>query len=614
MINIRIFLFLMLLLEPFSYRSLAQTKNVSKKEISNLTTQAKTYLKVNNFEKALLASRLALHYAITAKDDNLIASSYNSIVENYVKLLEYDNATASFLKGMKLGKSEKMNSDLSQIHQEYSKYLLKNEDYKKAYENLALYNKITAELNHKEALKKAAIASIFLELEKYKLEIDKNERKKELQYQSLKKTKIIQGLFLIASFISLLLIYTLYRNNNFKKKTYAKLAFAHEELINAKVKAEEALQVKTQFFSTITHELRTPLYGVVGITNMLLEEHKELEQSPHLSSLKFSAKYLLSLVNDILHINKIEENNVVLESLIFNISDELHAIKNSLAFFSKNNSNRISVKIDPDIPDYLIGDKFRLAQIIMNLVSNALKFTKNGEIMIIANLVNVENKSHYVEFKIKDNGIGIAGIDQDIIFDKFVQVDRKNTDYQGTGLGLSIVKKLLGLFGSAISIESKVGEGTLFSFIIPFEYDPDKNVELINNMEVDLTPSQIYTILVVEDNLINQLVTKKILKKNNYKCVVVDDGFAALEILENERFDVILMDINMPLINGFDTTRRIRHKGIKTPVIALTAFDKGEITEEAISAGINDIITKPFEPLNFFKIIDNMIIKQVIVA
>jgi CheY-like chemotaxis protein len=353
--------------------------------------------------------------------------------------------------------------------------------------------------------------------------------------------------------------------------------------------------------------LRTPLYGVVGITNMLLEEHEEISKSQHLSSLKFSARYLLSLVNDILQINKIEENKIVLENFTFNILDEITVIKNSLSFLSQKNNNKISIDVDPEIPEYLIGDKLRLAQILMNLVSNALKFTKDGEVEIKVDLVNVDGKLNYLNFMIKDNGVGIAAVDQSKIFEKFVQVGRKDEDYQGTGLGLSIVKRLLGLFGSTITLDSDLGKGTSFSFVISFEHDLEKTKSIINEIEVDLTANEIYKILVVEDNLINQLVTKKIIEKNNYACKVVDDGFAALRILENETFDLILMDINMPLMNGFETTKRIRLLGIETPIVALTAFDKDEITDEAITAGMNDIIIKPFEPVKLFKIINFLI-------
>lgn len=728
--QIRIILFLLFLLSPFSNNSFAQTKTPSKEEIKETAKLAVKYLRSNNYEKSLSTARQSLHYATIIKDDYLIAASYNVIAANldelsefekailfykkglsyanktdnnkiknwinnnlgnvycfekkqyetgiqyYKKSLEYSQKAADtsqivftklniawayfdighfeeglpyleyinkyhpkfgdestivafnmlngmyyshtgenkkaesyFLTAIKLGTEGHEKMDLSFSHQEYSKFLLKKGDYKQAYVNLTHYNKITDEIYKEDKIKKANVAGINLELDEYKREIDKVETERNLQYQSLRKSKIIVVLFVIALSVVLLLFYSLYKNYNFKKKANHDLTIANEELLIAKDKAEEASYAKTQFVSTISHELRTPLYGVVGITNMLLDEHKELADSPHLSSLKFSARYLLSLVNDILQINKIEENRIVLENLTFNISDEINMVKNSLSFISQNHNDKITIKIDPAIPEYLIGDKLRLAQVLMNLISNALKFTKNGEVIVSANLIKVENKSHYIEFQISDNGIGIAATDQDKIFEKFVQVGRKENDYQGTGLGLAIVKRLLELFKSEISLESQIGIGTTFSFIIAFDFDPKKTKEIINNIRVDLSSGQIFKVLVVEDNKINQTVTKKIIEKNNCSCYLVDDGFQAIEILNKEVFDVILMDINMPLISGFETTRQIRLKGINTPIIALTAFAKDEITEEALSAGMNDIIIKPFETLKLFQVINDQINK-----
>ncbi|WP_337966512.1 response regulator [uncultured Flavobacterium sp.] len=577
----------------------SKIKDLSQIYFTNVNI-AWAYFDIGNFEKGYpYLSFVNKHQKEVGDDDtviitNMLNGMYCGYIDENLKARDY------FEKAIKFGNEHVEKLDLSYAHLEYSKFLTKNGDFKEAYTNLSAYNKITEQIYNDEKVKKASIAGFNLELDEYKRQIDKIENEKITQYQSLKKSRIIVILFIVISFILLLLIVTLIKNIRFKKKH-------NLELLKAKEIAEEASMLKTQFISTISHELRTPLYGVVGITNMLLEEHKELSQSQHLSALKFSARYLLSLVNDILQINKIEENKVVLESLTFNISDEITMIKNSLSFLSQKNNNKINVSIDPNIPEYLIGDKLRLAQIIMNLVSNALKFTKDGEVEIIVNLDGIEGKMYFLDFLIKDNGVGIAAIDQGKIFEKFVQVGRKDEDYQGTGLGLSIVKRLLGLFGSTITLESDIGEGTSFSFTIPFEYDPQKTKTIIEEIEVDLTSNEIYKILIVEDNLINQLVTKKIIEKNNYICKVVDDGFSALKILENEEFDLILMDINMPLMNGFETTKRIRLQGIKTPVVALTAFDKDEIAEEAISSGINDIIIKPFEPVKLFKIINYLI-------
>jgi signal transduction histidine kinase/CheY-like chemotaxis protein len=517
---------------------------------------------------------------------------------------EKDIANRYFLEAIKLGQGQDNKTDLSYAHLEYSKFLLKQKEYKKAYENLSLFNSLTEEMFTEVKSVKANIEGVNFELDEYKRTIDKIENEKDLQFKSLKKSRVIVLLFIIVLFVLLLFLNSLIKNNKYRIKSNLDLMHANEELIIANKKAEELSLLKTQFVSTISHELRTPLYGVVGITDLLIEENKELALGPHLNSLKFSARYLLSLVNDILQINKIEENKIVLDYLTFSISDELNMIKNSLSFIAQKNNNKITVEIDPIIPDSLIGDKLRFAQILMNLVSNALKFTKNGEVQIVVKQLKARNHMHTLEFNIIDNGIGIAPIDKDKIFDKFVQVGRKEIDYQGTGLGLSIVKRLLELFGSDIAVESELGKGTTFTFVIDFEYDMVKTAEIISDIQVDLTSIQVFNVLVVEDNRINQIITKKTLERNNYSCTVVEDGYAALEILNKIEFDIILMDINMPLINGFETTRRIRQNGIEIPIIALTAFDKNEITDEAIAVGMNDIIVKPFEPLQLFKIIN----------
>jgi signal transduction histidine kinase/ActR/RegA family two-component response regulator len=520
---------------------------------------------------------------------------------------EPKKAETFFKNGITEGKKTNNQIDLSYIYEEYGKFLDSQGDYRNAYKYAVLHDTMEDKLYDKEKLRSGDAEGVNLEIDEYKRALNRIEAEKEVQSLSLRKSQIIQVLFIIGCGVLLILLYTVYRNYNFKKKINLELTVANEELAASKEKAEEASRLKSQFVSTISHELRTPLYGVIGITNMILDEHKELAGSTHLNSLKFSAKYLLSLVNDILQINKIEENRLVLESLTFNISDEINTIMNSLQFITARNNNEIMAEIDTDIPEFVIGDKIRFAQIMMNLVSNALKFTHNGEVVISAHLARNEGKIHFIKFSVRDTGIGIAKSDHDKVFEKFVQIERKKDDYQGTGLGLSIVKRLIEAFKSEIHIASKENEGTEFTFTIGFEVDPDKSTEIINNIEVDLTSGQIYNILVVEDNKINQVVTKKIIESNNYHCQVADDGYAALEMLEKTPFDLILMDINMPGINGFETSRMIRERNIETPIVALTAFEKDEIAEEAISSGINDIIIKPFEPIKLFRIISALI-------
>lgn len=528
----------------------------------------------------------------------MVNGMFYSHIGNYSKAKNY------FENAIQIGNKEGELNFVSYTHNEYAKMFFQIKDYKNAYLNVRKFEELEQKLYDENKLFLASKAGINAELDEYKRELVKIKSLKDSQVESLRKTRIIVGLFLVVLVVMLALIYTLIRNNTFRRKINKQLTKVNYNLKLAKDKAEEASLLKSQFVSTISHELRTPLYGVIGITNMLIDEHKDLAKSPHLSSLKFSARYLLTLVNDILQINKIEERRLVLENTTFNISDEIEMIINSLSFLAKSNKNKVFLDVDPNIPEYVIGDKMRFSQIIMNLTSNALKFTKKGKVNIFVKLMQKEGNLNHISFEIKDNGVGIAEEDQNKIFDKFVQIGRNDSDYQGTGLGLTIVKRLLNLFNSEIVIESEVGKGTIFSFILIFESDVEKTNTLINNYKVDLSTNQSLKVLVVEDNKINQLVTKKIMQKNKFKCKVVDDGYEALKILETETYDVILMDINMPIMNGFETTRNIRSKNITTPVIALTAFDKDEIAEEALSSGINDIIIKPFDQNKLFKAIN----------
>ena len=515
-----------------------------------------------------------------------------------------------YAKALKIAKDNDYTSYITNIYENLSKHYKLNNDLanQKLYE--AKIDSINGIVFSDDKVSKLKSQVLHIELDEHRIQLERIEQENERNQKVVRDSKLVVILFIIGIIILLLLLLVLYKNIKFREKANQELKNAYQELIIAKEKAEEASLLKSQFVSTITHELRTPLYGVIGITNIILDEHKELNNSPHLKSLKFSAKYLLSLVNDILQINKIEEKKIVLESLIFNLSDEINTICNSVEYIADKNNNKLIVEIDTEIPEFLIGDKLRLSQIVMNLVSNALKFTKNGEVIISADLKSINETIYDIEFKVKDNGIGIPKEHQGKIFDKFVQIERREEDYQGTGLGLSIVSSLIELFKSEIHLESQENVGTTFSFTIGFEYNEEKSREIINNIEVDLSSNYVYNILVVEDNKINQMVTKKIIQNSNMNCTIVDDGYAAMVAIEREHFDLILMDINMPLINGFETTKKIREKGIQTPIIALTAFDKQEVSEEAIAAGINDILIKPFEPIKLYQIISNQVIKK----
>ncbi|MEZ4877184.1 MAG: response regulator [Flavobacterium sp.] len=571
---------------------------------------ASAYLATNEDQKADSILKTIKEAVFKNNTDEIKLSYYVLMGIKNTHDNKKENAEEFYFKAKDLAEKNHFSSNLLNVYENLAKHFgyfneqTKQEHYDAKHDSL--YNVIYSD-EKMDSIEKQALD---IELDEYKIQLEKVELQSEKNSKIVETSKLVLVLFMLIVITLLLLLLTLYKSIKTREKLNLELKNTNEALSIAKEKAEEASQMKTQFVSTITHELRTPLYGVIGITNILLDEHKELANSPHLNSLKFSAKYLLSLVNDILQISKIEERKVVLENLIFNLTDEIDGIRNSIEYIAERNNNKLIIEIDTAIPEFLIGDKLRLSQIIMNLVSNSLKFTKNGEVIITADLERVEDTMYYITFKVIDNGVGIAKEHQQVIFDKFVQIERKEEDYQGTGLGLSIVTSLIKLFKSEIHLESEENVGTSFTFTIGFIHDEKQCVALINEIEVDLSSHHTYTILVIEDNKINQLVTKKIIQNSNLTCTIVDDGYAALVALEREHFDLILMDINMPLINGFDTTRKIREKGYTMPIIALTAFDKQEVSEEVYTSGMNDILIKPFEPTKLYQIISTHIPKK----
>lgn len=572
----------------------------------NITT---AYFSIEDFKNGLPYLKAAEPEVLKSKD--LEANiTLNSLYGSYYSSInEYAKAEASFKKALQLCNEDKpqfFETHVAEVYDDFSLFYSKIGDFKNAYLYLDKYNALKEKIYNEERSNSTKLAGNNLELKEYKRQISEIESEKEKYEKSFQQSKAIVALFVGIFLVIGLYVYSLYRNNKRRLQYNRELRKANEELLIAKEKAEEASRLKSQFISTISHELRTPLYGVVGITNILMDEHKELAKSNYIKSLKFSAKYLLSLVNDILQVYKIEEKKIVLENSVFNLSDELNSIADSLQFMAVKSNNELILDIDESIPEFIIGDKVRLSQIFMNLISNSLKFTSNGEVKITAKQIRSESTISFIKFEVVDNGIGIKKEDQERIFEKFVQIERREDDYQGTGLGLSIVKKLLKLFGSDIEIESEVKKGTKMTFVIGFDTDEQKRNEVLKNVDVDFSLEHTYKILVVEDNKINQIVTKKFLDIRHFESTIVDDGYQALEILEKEGFDVILMDINMPKINGFETSKLIREKGITTPIIALTAFNPQEIQEQVKESEINEIIIKPFQPNQLYKMIVNL--------
>uniref|UniRef100_UPI00404AD1F7 ATP-binding protein n=1 Tax=Flavobacterium sp. TaxID=239 RepID=UPI00404AD1F7 len=514
--------------------------------------------------------------------------------EYYLKVLEYCSQNdVEFVK-----------THVLNAYKDISNFYFRKKDFQKAYSFLKVHDSLQDQVFSEQRALNVNTEGNKIEQNEINRKLEQIENEKNIQDVKLKNTKTVVILFFIIFVILFLFLFLLIKSNKQRENYNLSLQAANTELQIAKEKAEEASNIKSQFVSTISHELRTPLYGVIGITDIIAEEHKELHGSKHLKALKFSAKYLLALVNDILKVYKIEEHKVVLENADFNLEEELETIVDSLQILANRNQNKLIVEFDKKIPEFLHGDKIRLSQILINLVSNSLKFTKNGVVTIKTSVKEFLSDNVIVNFEIIDNGIGIPKEFQDKVFDKFVQIDRKEDDFQGTGLGLTIVKKLVELFKGQIYLESQENKGTTFTVIIPFAFENKKIKDKIVEEEANLLA---YKILIVEDNKINQIVTKTLLEKYKFNCTIVDDGYQAIELLKTIKFDAILMDINMPKINGFETSKIIRATDLLTPIIAVTAFDKLEIEEKLQEAQINDVIVKPFEPIKLLQIINKLV-------
>ncbi len=432
-----------------------------------------------------------------------------------------------------------------------------------------------------------------------------NQRRKDIEEKekNSKISKLISILAIALISILSLLSLSLYKNNIIRNRNNEVLKEKNDELITAKEKVETAMHARSEFLSTVSHELRTPLNAINGITHLLITENPKDTQLDYLKSLQFSGNYLLTFINEILEANRIESNKIEVEYINFNLKELVDNIQNSLKEIATNNNNKIVLEIDNSIPDNLIGDSTKVSQILINLINNSLKFTKDGLVTISLCVENLNKKFTIIKFKISDSGIGIPEDKLESIFESFSQGSIEiNRTYGGTGLGLTIVKNLVEILGGKIFVESKVNEGSQFWFTLKLANGNDNIIEK-NKNDIDLDVLKDKKILLVEDNKINQMITRKMLESKKSICEIVDNGEDAIAFVQKNKYDLVLMDVHLPGINGTLATEKIREFDKKTPIIALTAISLNENRDKLLAFGMNDVLTKPFEPDVFYQII-----------
>lgn len=378
-----------------------------------------------------------------------------------------------------------------------------------------------------------------------------------------------------------------------------------QSLIASRDEAQAAAEAKSRFLATMSHEIRTPLNGVIPIAELLLEQDLPKDQAQLIETIQESGKALKSIIDDILDITKMDEGKFVLHNDEFSVRSLVQNVVGIFQVSAQNKAISLDFSVHETCPKTVMGDANRLRQVLINLVGNAIKFTSDGGVTLrVTSVASASPPNCTICFEVSDTGIGISEQDQALVFERFVQVDnRSNREYQGTGLGLSICNMLVAEMGGALSVDSREGEGSRFYFSLPFrpvDTERDVNVGCATDLKSPAPRQQSHakpsSVLVVDDSKTNLKIAKVILRSLEHEVTTAESGEIAINLMTQEQFDLVLMDVNMPGIDGLETTRRIRNGSrqmVHTPIIGLSASAFTEDIENCLEAGMNGFLAKP---------------------
>jgi signal transduction histidine kinase/CheY-like chemotaxis protein/Tfp pilus assembly protein PilF/HPt (histidine-containing phosphotransfer) domain-containing protein len=650
-----------LAIEVFNRSLEINTKKDNKYGIAlNMTNLASCHAGKKEYYKAIEYDSLALNLYQEINSPADIARAWTNMGNNYFSLKQYNKAETLLQKAIVLSDSlgQKWDHALAQVHLsgiylkkglldqsiQYSIAALKiarsinarvvvksaydylrqayelKKDHVKAYEFAVKLYQLKDSLNNETKAKIISQLETKLKLETKEKEIQlltksnevlekdkvllaKSNQLKDLSIEQKEAQQRYLVIFTIIGFAVSILLFLLYR---YIRKSNKQLSIAKE-------KAESSEKIKQQFLANTSHEVRTPIHTIKGLTFLLEQTTNETEQEEYIHLIRSTTNNLLVVINDILEVSKIEAGKVTLEHIEFMPSALLKELQASQHYLAREKGIKLETNWDETIPLVLVGDPVRLRQVLLNLINNALKFTESGTVTITAKCTKKTNDKVTIDFKVTDTGIGISEEKLNTIFGSFSQAETSTTrNYGGTGLGLTIVKQLVELQNGSVSVSSTLGKGSTFSFQLDYPISEKQELEITNTSLSDFESLNEVTALVVDDHPTSRMVTENILNSWGIKTDIASTGKEAIKKVQSNAFDIVFMDIQMPEMDGFEATQNIRKSNTKTPIVALSSLGIEKDKEKCLAVGMNGYIVKPYEPSEVYHTILRFTNKEVI--
>ncbi|MBS1494031.1 MAG: tetratricopeptide repeat protein [Bacteroidetes bacterium] len=568
----------------------------------------KLYYEKSEKEKSVSYRNDAINLFLDNNKLYAAADAMTDLAEFHLQDKNIQEALRHSFEAYKISTENKYTSIRKNSLKLLSEIYFTNSDTKEAYRYLKIYDDLKDSLAQQEAQRKIVNLEFSNELQRRDREMSsmKSENQlKQLTIENQNRRNTLLLIIIITILILLVVIFFAFRlqrknlkvlqdRNKLIDENNRKIELSMIMLEEAKEEAEKNARIKSEFLSIMSHELRTPMNAVLGMTQVIMEENPREDQLENLETMKISAENLLSIIDDILDYNRLESGKMILVEKDFSLKQLMDKLFKIFSYSIKQKGLGLIYNYDETLGDAFIGDDTRIAEIISNLLANAVKFTDSGSITVDIKKIGIKSNSSLIRFSVKDTGIGISPQNVANIFDSFTQEKTDTTrKYGGTGLGLSIVKKLLELMNGKIYVESKSGEGSKFYFEIELKNSEKKFESPVKAIKQPDKKVRLQKILIVEDNNVNQLVMKKMLKNSGLQVDIADNGRIGMEKVLQNQYDLVFMDLLMPEMDGYEATKEIRRFNKTIPIIALTADVMKGVEAKTKEAGMNNYLTKP---------------------